>query len=127
MVVPAGRVVTEVAQSLIESVFLDVKNGVAGGAVADAIDARGPDLQAGGGPSVPAAEQLPQMLSSLCRCQWVGNRSAIGVAREFRGGDAPDPRGAVADDGQLVGVTGAEADAFYSQGSRTRLGSKAAM
>ena len=52
----------------------------------------------------------------------------LGGLGELVGGDAPDPGGAVAEDGELADVVGAAADALgFTRSPNTAAGSKVAM
>ena len=100
---------------VVASLFLNAFEGVDAGGGADAVDVAVVEVfQAGSEPFVFVVPEHEfkgpgKAVKVLAGVEQVHDLRGLG---EFRGGDVPDPGGAVAEDGHLADVAGTAADAF---------------
>ena len=113
VVAHAGRVVEEVAELPLGLVFLDAFEGVFADGGLDAVDVAVVEVfEAGGEPFVPAVaeHELQGAGEGVQVLAGVVEVDDLGGLGELVRGDAPDPGGAVAEDGELADVVRAAAD-----------------
>jgi len=110
-----GGVAEEAAEFLADFVFLDSFEGVFADGGLDAVDVAVVEVfEAGGEPFVPSAaeHELQGPGEGVQVLAGVAEADDLGGLGELRGGDVPDPGGAVAEDGELADVVRAAADAL---------------